>query len=139
MLDQNYTIIKYQTTIAELNIYREIFEQVQYLIPRMYEYVSRYSTVRRLQDKDTGKIYHENWNKKGIDTTSEDSYFVVTKREEGRFDIISNDYYNTPRFWWVIAIANNIIDPFELEIGTRLRIPQILSLYNDGGILSENG
>ena len=56
--------------------------------------------------------------------------------EEDRLDIISTSFYGTPKYWWVIAMANNIIDPFTLEIGTNLRIPPIISLYNKGGVLS---
>lgn len=62
---------------------------------------------------------------------------TVSIAEEGRLDIIANQYYNTPRFWWVIALANNIIDPFDIPVGTTLRIPTIISLYNKGGVLSD--
>lgn len=38
-------------------------------------------------------------------------------------DNISYDFYETPNLWWIIAIINNIVNPFEeLEIGNRLKI-----------------
>ena len=55
---------------------------------------------------------------------------VVTEIEENRLDIVATKFYNTPRYWWVIALANYIIDPFDIPIGTRLRIPPLISLYN---------
>ena len=117
---------------------REIFEQREYLKPRVYNHISRYTNIRRLQDEKTGRIYHENWIQKFIDESNEDFYVTVTKREENRLDIIANDHLNSPRFWWVVALANDITDPFNLPVGTRLRIPSMLSLYNTGGILSGN-
>lgn len=137
-MDQNYVILNYGISTDDLEVYREIFKPLEYLAPRLYDHACRYATIRRIQDQDNGKQYHETWVQKTIDVTPDDSYFVVTKREEGRLDMISNDYYSTPKFWWVLAMANNIVDPFELEVGTRVRIPQLLSLYNNGGVLSDD-
>lgn len=116
---------------------REVFTEPTYYKPRQYTNNSRYQRVRTLQD-DKGNIYHENWIKRKIDKTTRDSLHVVTMVDENRLDMISVSYYGTPRYWWVIALANDIIDPFEVAIGTELRIPLIESLYNKGGILSGN-
>lgn len=36
---------------------------------------------------------------------------------------LSNRYYKTPRLWWVILIANQIVNPFDvLRAGTPLKI-----------------
>lgn len=36
---------------------------------------------------------------------------------------LSYQYYNTTRLWWVILIANNIINPFDdIQPGTKLKI-----------------
>lgn len=40
-----------------------------------------------------------------------------------RLDIIAHRYYGDEDYWWVVAIANRIMDPFTLEVGRRLRIP----------------
>ena len=48
--------------------------------------------------------------------------------------MISANFYGTPRYWWVIALANYIIDPFEVPVGLQLRIPPLISLYNKGGV-----
>lgn len=118
--------------------YRKVYTMRPYLTPRIYENSCRYKNIRRLEDEDTGKVYHENWIKRIIDISEEDTYITVDMTRENRLDMISYEYYNTPRFWWVIAIANDILDPFDVPIGTQLRIPTLSSLYNEGGILSGN-
>ncbi len=52
-----------------------------------------------------------------------DSYFEITIIDVFRLDLISYHYYSTPEYWWIIALANNILDPFNLVPGTILRIP----------------
>lgn len=113
---------------------REIFNEVEYIGKVQYKNASRYKNLRTIQS-DTGKIYHETWFQKFIDYSSEDQYHTVTLDEVGRLDIISNNYYDTPRYWWVIALANYILDPFDVPLGTSLRIPPLTSLYKKGGVL----
>ena len=121
-------IRRYNVSPQYLEEMREEFTMRSYLKPRQYVNNSRYTKIRRLQDEETGKIYNENWIAQTIDKSSEDQFYVVTMSEEDRLDIISTSFYGTPKYWWVIALANNIIDPFTLEIGTNLRIPPIISL-----------
>lgn len=40
-----------------------------------------------------------------------------------RLDTLAHRYYGDSDYWWVIAVANRIQDPFSLRPGTRLRIP----------------
>lgn len=115
---------------------REVFEHPTYYEPKSYPNVSRYSSLRRLKDTESGKYYHENWIQKFIKVSADDQYYTVTLYEKNRLDIVSNMYYSTPKYWWVIAIANNILDPFDLPIGTNLRIPPIISIYTEGGIVN---
>lgn len=50
---------------------------------------------------------------------------------------LSYKYYGTTRLWWTILIANNIINPFEVKTGTRIKIlkkeviSEILSSINN--------
>ena len=113
---------------------REHFTGIEYLQPMVYKNASRYARLRTIQDKDTGKTYHETWFQKIIDKSKSDQFYIVNKDTENRLDAISNIYYNTPRYWWVVALANYIIDPFDVPEGTRLRIPPLISLYNEGGV-----
>lgn len=131
-------IRRFNVSPAYLDDLREIFTARPYLKPRLYNNACRYKNVRTLQNEDDGKIYHENWIPKYIPESNEDQYFTVTISEKDRLDIVANYFYNTANFWWIIAIANNIMDPFDLPVGTVLRIPPIISLYDEGGILSGN-
>ena len=115
---------------------RTYFREMKYLPKVIYKNASRYSNLRTIQDDITKKIHHESWNQQAINISEEDQYFTVTKREEGRLDIISSMYYGTPRFWWVIALANYLIDPFDVPYGVTLRIPPKQSLFLTGGVLS---
>ena len=46
-------------------------------------------------------------------------------------DNISYKFYNTPQLWWVIAIVNNITNPFEeIYPGKVLRILKNSYIYN---------
>lgn len=40
-----------------------------------------------------------------------------------RLDTLASLYLGDPDYWWVVALANRIIDPFMLTVGVTLRIP----------------
>jgi hypothetical protein len=40
-----------------------------------------------------------------------------------RLDTLAFKYYGDSDYWWVIALANRIMDPFSLVPGQQLRIP----------------
>lgn len=134
--NKDYTIVNGNVSPTYVQQYRRIYYEREYGNPVVYPNASRYTNIRTLTDKDTGNVYHENWIQKFVDKDSNDTYMTVSIREKDRLDIISNDYYGTPNYWWVIALANYIIDPFNIPVGLYLRIPQISSLYNQGGVLS---
>lgn len=119
---------------ANLAETRETFTQITYLSKAIYSNASRYCNLRTIQGDD-GKIYHESWYQKVVDYSANDNYHTVTIDDENRLDIIANKYYGTPRYWWVIAIANYILDPFDVPRNSYLRIPPLTSLYNKGGVL----
>lgn len=60
-----------------------------------------------------------------------DIYHQVTATDYLRLDLISYKYYLTPEYWWVIALANDLLDPFSLAIGTILRIPSQSIVINE--------
>ena len=110
--------------IAEI---REIFKQREYLKPINYTNNSRYKNLRTLYDENRKVIVHETWKPMYVKEESSDTFYTVTLETENRLDMIANSYYDSPRYWWVIALANNIDDPFDVPSGTLLRIP---SIYN---------
>ena len=55
--------------------------------------------------------------------SSFDIAYVITGYEH-RPDLISNIFYKTPEYWWLILLYNNIDDPFEgLNVGDQIKIP----------------
>jgi len=48
--------------------------------------------------------------------------FRVTERYLNRIDLISWESYGTPELFWVILAVNNIVNPFEIEENSFLRI-----------------
>lgn len=115
---------------------REKFLPLQYLTPALYKNASRYKNIRRIRDEETKKVFHETWIQKIVDFSDDDIYYTVTIEDANRLDMISVQHYGTASFWWVIALANYLIDPFDVPVGTYLRIPPLISLYNQGGVLS---
>jgi len=64
------------------------------------------------------------WERQSIQKHDSDIYHIVTKRGEGRPDLISYDVYENAYYAWVIMQYNSIVDPTEeLVKGKRLRLP----------------
>lgn len=85
---------------------------------------SRYRGLARIVYED-GVEEVESMNNVVIPRSTSDQFYKVEPECENRLDKVSFIYYNTPRLWWVIAYASNILDPFNVPVGTRLRIPPL--------------
>ena len=59
------------------------------------------------------------------------TYFKVTSQYLNRLDLISHLHYKTPLLAWAIADANDLINPFDIQIGMVLAIPDIQSITNN--------
>lgn len=105
-----------------------------YCSPRKYQHESRYSKYRQIVENEN--TWLETFNSSVIPKTDDDKYHIVTTQQIGRLDLIANQYYNNPSFYWVIALANDIIDPFIIDAGTILRIPATSTLYGKDGVLN---
>jgi hypothetical protein len=51
--------------------------------------------------------------------------YIVPEERENRIDLIALEYYGASKFWWVIAYANRLEDPFDLPKGKILIIPSL--------------
>ena len=60
-----------------------------------------------------------------------DNYFIVTAVNKDRLDLLSYRFYGSVEYIWVILLANNIVNPFEIPIGTKLRIPSVETLFSN--------
>lgn len=55
-----------------------------------------------------------------------DIFFVEhTVKPNEPWTLISYKYYNTIKLWWIIAFANNVINPINsLQVGDIIKIPK---------------
>jgi nucleoid-associated protein YgaU len=52
--------------------------------------------------------------------------FYYTAVEGDRLDVLSNRFYGTPEYWWVIAKANNLANgTIAVSVARQLFIPNI--------------
>lgn len=92
---------------------------------------------------ERGDIGIEWWERVVFPLAADDRVYIVEKRFEGRLDWIADLYLEDPKYWWVIAQYNNILDPHaEIIEGVVLRIPTIertkaLLSGTTGGITSK--
>jgi len=85
------------------------------------------------------KIKHKGKITKTISTNLDANNFIVDLEDayeievgyipagfEHRPDLISELFYDTPSFEWLIMMANSIDDPYEsLNVGDRILIPKL--------------
>jgi hypothetical protein len=84
---------------------------------------SRYIDSQVVYYTDRKLITFELYVRSSIPTSSKDKYFVLTPGYEYRPDLLSQDAYGTPDFWWKIMQANGIYDIFDFISGLNVRIP----------------
>lgn len=66
-----------------------------------------------------------------IPKTSINLYHKVQPKEANRLDLIAFNYYGDSTMWWLLAITNNIIDPFIIPAGLTIKIPRITSFEEE--------
>jgi len=80
--------------------------------------MSRYDTVQKIfKDKSQkiGTSYLPKYEEKNSD-------ILLIATGGDRCDLISQEYYGTPEYWWYIACVNNLKSN-NIEAGTQLRVP----------------
>lgn len=60
-----------------------------------------------------------------IPESEDDLFHIVTQSDAERIDLIAYKYYDDVKLWWIIAEANKISNPLNLEVGSTLRIPTL--------------
>ncbi len=64
------------------------------------------------------------WERANFPRDPTDIVYAVENAYVNRLDLISVVFYGEARWWWVIAMYNNILDPYvEVTAGTVLLIP----------------
>lgn len=70
-----------------------------------------------------------------LDVSSEDQYYFVDASKQYRPDLISNEIYGSPIYYWVILSCNNLISPLQVRTNLTLRIPPLGEILNNGGLI----
>jgi len=88
--------------------------------------------IKIKRDQITKNRYYKNIEYPEI-PLSENDVYIVSKSTD-RLDLLSKDYYNDIRLWWVISKANpNKVkrDSFFINPGQQIRIPSdVEAIYN---------
>lgn len=92
------------------------------------ELSNRYALTPTILEDDKNVVY-DVFVKPDIGESGADIYHTVDVSQEGRLDILAQLYYEDPSLWWMIAIANEIIDPFVVVAGSTVRIPSVSTYY----------
>lgn len=61
-------------------------------------------------------------------TSRQDKFAVITAGTEYRPDLVSQQAYGTPDFWWKIMEINGIKDIIDFKTGRTIRIPNSVLL-----------
>ena len=80
--------------------------------------MSRYNRVRRVSENKIPRIGTADIPK--VEDQNSDILLIATNGD--RCDVISQEYYGTPDFWWFIASVNNLKSN-NIEAGTQIRVP----------------
>ena len=63
-----------------------------------------------------------------VDIRTRTSDLFITLTRGNRFDLISQDVYEHPDYWWVILLANSqYANEFEIPLGEVIRVPYPLN------------
>lgn len=71
----------------------------------------------------TFALYNRSVN--GYIRSGNEKVMVITKGIEYRPDLVSNEFFGTPDFWWAIMESNKISDIWEFKAGKTIFLPDI--------------
>lgn len=112
-----------------------IKEPEMYEVDKTHYRTDRYRKHRRYVDEN-GYEVPEAYSGTHIPESEGDIYHQIEPGEENALDLIAYRFYKDDNLWWVIAEASGIDDPFNVPVGTVLRIPAQTTLYGFRGILA---
>lgn len=82
---------------------------------------SRYDNIKT-KTNDKGKKVYQSLTIPTIEEMDDDVYIITNSSD--RLDLLAHKYYGNTRYWWVIAVVNNLgKGSFMLEGGLQIRIP----------------
>jgi hypothetical protein len=82
---------------------------------------SAYASRPQYFDAVKGELFYGPRPPVDLPPASDDAYYVT--REGDRLSKIAFDAWGAPQLWWLVADLNDLVDPFLVPVGTRLRLP----------------
>lgn len=84
-----------------------------------YDYANIFNTYT----DEEGYEFFNFMNSINIDGDIDPSLYVMDVVESfTSWYELSRKYYDTPRLWWTILLANNITNPFDVQSGQRVKV-----------------
>ena len=83
-------------------------------------------TTSTYYDTPVKDFYLDLMVKRHIPPSTNDTIMTIEAKYEGRPDKFANDYYGSPRLWWILATRNMdiLIDPIEdFKAGVAIFVP----------------
>jgi hypothetical protein len=84
---------------------------------------SRYYERYLLRYGEHKKLAFQIYRKKNLKFSPSDLYYEITKEAEFRPDLVSNQTYGVPDYWWKIMEMNGMKDILEFRAGRNIRLP----------------
>jgi len=110
------------------------FSRVKYLDDKWY-------TIKQEVNEDFNRFLYKTYDerdglfiwKKDIDKLDDlwDKEFIIQGRFVNRPDLISHKFYDNAKYWWILALRNDIKDPFkDFYLGRKILIPDFYRFKN---------
>jgi len=84
---------------------------------------SRYIRHKLLHYTEEKKIAFEIYKRPNRPMAGNEEWLEITEAVQYRPDLVSEEIYGTPDFWWSIMEFNGMKDILEFKAGTNIRIP----------------
>ena len=82
---------------------------------------SRYATTPVIDYE--GKFAYPIYRKKNLVFHPQDKHYEISKEMEYRPDLVSNQFFGVPDFWWRIMEMNHMVDILEFRAGRNIILP----------------
>jgi len=90
--------------------------------------INRFSYMKP-QDRD--KLWQFKLKPEDLITANETNFLIQEQKFVNRPDNISFKFYGNGKYWWIIALRNEIQDPFsEFYLGRYIKIPDLNIIKN---------
>lgn len=69
------------------------------------------------------------------DKAATDQYYFIDAGKKLRPDLLSQELYGTPIFYWIILSNNNLVSPLQMKTNLTLRVPSLANIVNDNMLI----